>query len=253
MPPPTHIVTIPYRPLRRSSSRRMLAVNFAPVHPSGWPKAIAPPLTFTFSGSRSQRLDHGDRLRRKSFVQLDYIDFVQASGRRVSMLSELRTLVQCPSLQADSPQSRKQQTRHRLRAERLRAFVRHHDRRRGAVRHLRRIAGGDRSLHMKRGLEFRQPSADVSRLTPSSLSNTTSRRCFLPFSSNSSSTTCQRHNFILELVCIQRSRSTRDASEAQTHPVPRASLHTCAPRSPSPGPCSDKSQDSVRRDKDSAE
>src|ERR1043166_4736376 len=51
MPPPTHIVTIPYRPLRRSSSRRMLAVSFAPVQPSGWPNAIAPPLTFTLSGS----------------------------------------------------------------------------------------------------------------------------------------------------------------------------------------------------------
>src|SRR5215213_9775721 len=51
MPPPTHIVTIPYRPLRRSNSRRMLAVSFAPVQPSGWPRAIAPPLTLTFSGS----------------------------------------------------------------------------------------------------------------------------------------------------------------------------------------------------------
>src|SRR6266550_4196459 len=29
----------------------ILAVNFAPVQPSGWPKAIAPPLTLTLSGS----------------------------------------------------------------------------------------------------------------------------------------------------------------------------------------------------------
>jgi len=33
IPPPTHIVTIPYLPLRRFSSRMMLAVSFAPVHP----------------------------------------------------------------------------------------------------------------------------------------------------------------------------------------------------------------------------
>ena len=35
MPPPTHIVTIPYRPWRRPSSRKMVAVSFAPVQPSG--------------------------------------------------------------------------------------------------------------------------------------------------------------------------------------------------------------------------
>src|SRR5260370_510123 len=34
-PPPTHIVTIPYLWLRRAISRRMVAVSFDPVQPSG--------------------------------------------------------------------------------------------------------------------------------------------------------------------------------------------------------------------------
>src|SRR5262245_26003134 len=42
-PPPTHIVTIPYFAPLRGISRRIVAVSFAPVHPSGWPSAIAPP------------------------------------------------------------------------------------------------------------------------------------------------------------------------------------------------------------------
>ena len=48
-PPPTHIVTMPYRASRRFISRRMVAVSLAPVHPSGWPSAMAPPLTLTLS------------------------------------------------------------------------------------------------------------------------------------------------------------------------------------------------------------
>src|SRR5262249_9110891 len=47
-PPPMHIVTTPYRPPRRLSSRSRVAVSRVPVTPSGWPSAIAPPLTFTF-------------------------------------------------------------------------------------------------------------------------------------------------------------------------------------------------------------
>src|SRR2546423_12790460 len=56
MPPPTHIVTMPYRPLRLPISRKIDAVSFAPVHPNGWPSAIAPPFTFTLSGFSSSIL-----------------------------------------------------------------------------------------------------------------------------------------------------------------------------------------------------
>src|SRR5215471_6694024 len=50
-PPPTHMVTIPYFALRRGISRRMVAVSLAPVQPSGWPRAMAPPLTLVMVSS----------------------------------------------------------------------------------------------------------------------------------------------------------------------------------------------------------
>ena len=49
MPPPTHIVTNPYRAFRRFISYRSVVVSLAPVHPRGWPSAMAPPLTLSRS------------------------------------------------------------------------------------------------------------------------------------------------------------------------------------------------------------
>ena len=43
-----HIVTTAYLPPRRRSSYSALAVSLAPVQPSGWPSAIAPPLTLIY-------------------------------------------------------------------------------------------------------------------------------------------------------------------------------------------------------------
>ena len=51
-PPPTQAVTMPYFLLRRFISFVICIVSFAPVHPNGWPNAIAPPLIFTMSGFR---------------------------------------------------------------------------------------------------------------------------------------------------------------------------------------------------------
>src|SRR5690606_2942897 len=49
-PVPTHMVTIPYFWFRRLSSWKSCTESFAPVHPSGWPKAMAPPFTLSTSG-----------------------------------------------------------------------------------------------------------------------------------------------------------------------------------------------------------
>src|SRR5919198_177932 len=50
-PTPTQRVASPYRPPRRRSSWRRETTSRAPPIPSGWPSAIAPPFTFTFSSS----------------------------------------------------------------------------------------------------------------------------------------------------------------------------------------------------------
>ena len=54
MPPPVHIVISAVVRSRRSSSSRAVWISMPPVAPIGWPRAIAPPLTLTFSGSRSR-------------------------------------------------------------------------------------------------------------------------------------------------------------------------------------------------------
>src|SRR4051794_12471870 len=50
-PPPQHIVTKPIDLSERSISWSSVVIRRAPVEPSGWPSAIAPPFTFTRSMS----------------------------------------------------------------------------------------------------------------------------------------------------------------------------------------------------------
>ena len=49
MPPPSQMVSRPYRPSRRSSSFTSWVSSRAPVEPSGWPMAMEPPLTLSWS------------------------------------------------------------------------------------------------------------------------------------------------------------------------------------------------------------
>src|SRR5207248_1514484 len=58
MPPPMQRVTSARRAWRRSSSSTTVPTSIAPVAPSGWPIAIAPPLTLTFSSGRRRSLIH---------------------------------------------------------------------------------------------------------------------------------------------------------------------------------------------------
>src|SRR4028119_1636009 len=52
IPPPMHMVTMPYFEPRRFISFRICTVSFVPVAPIGWPRAMAPPFTFILSVSR---------------------------------------------------------------------------------------------------------------------------------------------------------------------------------------------------------
>ena len=56
-PVPTHIETIPYFDFLLIAFRQTIEqISFAPVQPSGCPKAIAPPFTFTISGFKPNSL-----------------------------------------------------------------------------------------------------------------------------------------------------------------------------------------------------
>src|SRR5262245_19273789 len=54
MPAPMQSVTSAVERSRRSSSSMTVPRIMAPVAPSGWPMAMAPPLTLTLAGSRSK-------------------------------------------------------------------------------------------------------------------------------------------------------------------------------------------------------
>src|SRR5438094_6864487 len=58
-PTPMHIVAMPYRPLRRSSSRSSVPARRAPDAAIGWPIAMAPPFGLVRSSGRPSARMHG--------------------------------------------------------------------------------------------------------------------------------------------------------------------------------------------------
>ena len=90
VPPPAPMVCRPYRPPVRSSSCSNVAISLAPEQPSGWPRAIAPPLglTLDMSGcsSRSQASTDG----RERLVDLEDVDVADASLARCSTFDRRR-------------------------------------------------------------------------------------------------------------------------------------------------------------------
>jgi len=66
-----HIVTMPNWTFRLLISWISVSVNFVPVHPRGWPKAMAPPFTLTISSSRpSSRITWMDWEAKASFSSI---------------------------------------------------------------------------------------------------------------------------------------------------------------------------------------
>ena len=52
-------------------------MSLAPVQPSGWPSAMAPPLTFSRSGFDGQLAKDREHLRGERLVQLDEVDLIE--------------------------------------------------------------------------------------------------------------------------------------------------------------------------------
>ena len=78
MPVPMHMVTMPYFCLRRRMPCTRVAMRTAPVAPSGWPSAMAPPSGLTLAGSRLEVAHHRQRLRGEGFVELDPVQLILA-------------------------------------------------------------------------------------------------------------------------------------------------------------------------------
>ena len=89
-PPLTHSVASPRRALRRFISCSSVTMMRAPVQPIGWPSAIAPPLTFSFSERNRLVAQHREHLRRERLVQLDEIEVVQRQTGALEQLPHRR-------------------------------------------------------------------------------------------------------------------------------------------------------------------
>ena len=89
-PPPTHIVSRPNCLSWNCSELISVVAMRAPVMPNGWPTAIAPPLTFSFSSGIAQVAVRRDHLRGERLVDLHQVDVVDGhTGQRQRLLGRL--------------------------------------------------------------------------------------------------------------------------------------------------------------------
>ena len=122
-------------------------MSLAPVQPSGWPSAIAPPLTFSRSGSIGSSRRQAMHLRGERLVQLDEIDLVEREPGELQRLADRRAPDRCRSVPARRRPSRRRRTRASGASPSSRARCAVHDQHgRGAVARLRRVAGRDGAL-----------------------------------------------------------------------------------------------------------
>ena len=78
--------------------RRQLGAGAA----SGWPSAMAPPLTFSRSGSIGSSLQAGEHLRGERLVQLDEIDLVERQAGQLQRLADRRHRADAEALGLDA-------------------------------------------------------------------------------------------------------------------------------------------------------
>jgi hypothetical protein len=78
MPPLTQRVARPRRAFRFSISWSSVTVMRVPVQPMGWPSAMAPPLTLSFSRSKCKFTIAGQYLGGEGFVEFDQIEVARA-------------------------------------------------------------------------------------------------------------------------------------------------------------------------------
>ena len=109
---------MPYRDPRRRISCSSVAVSLAPVHPSGWPSAMAPPLTLSRAGSIGKLAQAGDRLRGERFVELDEVDLIERQAGHLQDLSDRRHRTDAEALGFDTSGRKRDEPCERRNAER---------------------------------------------------------------------------------------------------------------------------------------
>ena len=156
MPPPTHIVTMPYRALRRFISYNNVVVNFAPVQPSGWPSAMAPAVHVQTIRVDRLFLQAREHLGGEGFVQLHEVDLVHREAGQLQHLAHRRNRSDAEPLGLDAGRRECDEPAERRQAALAGPLARDDDDRGGAVARLRGIAGRHRAADVERRPKLRQ-------------------------------------------------------------------------------------------------
>ena len=88
-PPPPHRLTAAVPPPRRFSSNSEVRASRVPDIPTGWPRAMAPPLTLTMSSLMPEVVGRGQPDGGEGLVDLEEVDV----ARRVSPALARATVV----------------------------------------------------------------------------------------------------------------------------------------------------------------
>ena len=167
MPPPMHSVTRPVARSRRSSSSSTVPISIAPVAPSGWPSAIAPPLTFTFAGSIAEVAHRLERDGGEGLVDLPQVDVRTPHARLAS--SALRLAGRRRGEHDDRLGSRRGHRAMRARGCRPCACAilgRRDQHRAGAVDDAARVAGVVHVLDRRETCGYRAARMFIERVSP---------------------------------------------------------------------------------------
>ena len=148
----------PSRSARCGATSRAAAcvVSLAPVQPSGWPSAMAPPFTFSRSGSIGSSRRHASTCAANASLSSTRSIWSSARPAMRSDLADCRHRADPEALGLDAGRGVRHEARERPQPERARALGRHHDDGGGAVARLGGVAGGDGPGHVEGRAQPRQ-------------------------------------------------------------------------------------------------
>ena len=124
-PAPMHMVARPNFALRSSIAWISVVAMRAPLAPSGWPMAMAPPRTLTFSGSAFSSLMTASAWDGEGLVDLDQVDVCELQAGPFEGLVRRRHRADAHDGRIDAGDRHRADLHLRLQAQLLGAFLRH--------------------------------------------------------------------------------------------------------------------------------
>ena len=146
----------PYFLPRRRSSSSSVSSSRAPLAPSGWPIAIAPPLTLTFSRSRPSSFSHARYCGANASLISIRSRSASVRPRAFERLANRRRRAHAHQRRLDADRGPRHDAAERLRAFRLHRILAGDDQRGRAVDDAAGVAGGDDAVLLEHRRQLRE-------------------------------------------------------------------------------------------------